>query len=157
MNIIEGDLFALVKENDGGNVIIHGCNCMGAFAAGVAGLVRNNYPRAYEDYAHAHKEGTLIPGSVHYSFIDEDIIINAMTQYYPGAHAKLEHIEACFNKIIVCLKLIAERGLIKYDNIWLPAIGCGIGGLVFDQVYPLFEKLNVLEEYGYTVNLVLYK
>ena len=157
MNIIEGDLFALVKENDGGNIIIHGCNCMGAFAAGVAGLVAKHYPEALDQYTKAWMANELIPGHVQYVFIDNDIVINAMTQVYPGAHAKLEYIDQAFDKIIVCLKLLAERSIIQYERVWLPAIGCGIGGLVFDQVYPLFEKLNVLEEYGYEVNLVLYK
>lgn len=157
MNIIEGDLFALVKENDGGNVIIHGCNCMGAFAAGVAGLVARHYPEAYDQYQENYKQGLLVPGSAQYVFIDNDLVINAMTQVYPGAHAELQLIESAFDKIIVCLKLLAERSLIQYERVWLPAIGCGIGGLTFDQVKPLFEKLNVLEEYGYEVNLVLYK
>lgn len=157
MNIIEGDLFALVKENDGGNVIIHGCNCMGAFAAGVAGLVARHYPDALDAYTKAWMKNELVAGTAQYVFIDNDLIINAMTQVYPGAHAKLELIESAFDKIIVCLKLLAERSLIQYEKVWLPAIGCGIGGLAFDQVYPLFEKLNVLEEYGYEVNLVLYK
>ncbi|MBU8850049.1 MAG: macro domain-containing protein, partial [Desulfobacterales bacterium] len=47
MNILKGDLiqFALTGRFD---VIIHGCNCFCSMGAGIAKMIRDNFPEAYQ-------------------------------------------------------------------------------------------------------------
>lgn len=162
MNIINGDLFDYAARTQG-PVIIHGCNCRGSFAAGFAGLIRNRFPEAYQSYSDDDAKGILRPGFVRYVPINNDngtIVANACTQLNPGACAKLEYIDECVRQIIKDLTAVAaimdRRGKKGWDKqVFLPAIGCGIGGLELKDVQPVLERLDELNVLGFTINLVL--
>lgn len=47
MNILDGDLIALAKAGRF-DVIIHGCNCFCTMGAGIARLIRDEFPHAYQ-------------------------------------------------------------------------------------------------------------
>ncbi|KAL4766491.1 uncharacterized protein BDW70DRAFT_126080 [Aspergillus foveolatus] len=48
---VEGDLF----DAPDGTALIHACNCLGSWGAGIAGAFRKKYPAAYEIYeSHCH-------------------------------------------------------------------------------------------------------
>lgn len=154
MKTVYGDLFAYAKASEG-CVIIHGCNCRGSFAAGFAGLIRQRYPAAYDRYIEDFTNNRLAPGSCSYVRAGKDLIINACTQDFPGANAVPGYIEACMKNVVRQLTLVARRGRLSYREIFIPAIGCGIGGLVLNDTILLYEQLDKLEQYGITTTLVL--
>lgn len=61
MKIFEvyGDVLESVAD-----VIIHSCNAKGAFNSGVAKVVREKYPEAYEKYKNAYDRGLIKLGGV---------------------------------------------------------------------------------------------
>lgn len=122
-------------------ILVHGCNSQHAFGAGVAGQIRNRYPKAFRDYI--NKE-TLTLGEVIFSRIDKTrFIANAITQNTfgsTGVHADVVAIEFCLNT--VCR--FAKAYQTKYKTtigIIMPEIGCGLGGLTTDIVFPVIEKV----------------
>lgn len=142
MNTIKGDIFKLVQPGD---MLIHGCNCQGVMGAGVAAVIAAKFPKVYDEYSRSD----LYPGSV-LPVLDKNILVmNAMTQVWPGRHAKLSFIECCMNEIVKYCEIFSFKG-----NIYLPAIGCGIGGLDLADCIPLYE---ILDETKLNVNLVIYE
>lgn len=155
MNILYGDMFEYAEASKRA-VIIHGCNCRGAFGAGVAGLIRNRYPRVYDAYSDEHVKGKLVPGYVSWAKATNTILVaNACTQVHPGADAKVEHIHNCITEILARLQELSMNNFVHGTDIFFPAIGCGIGGLRLEDVKDEFERLDLLTKFGYTVNLVL--
>jgi O-acetyl-ADP-ribose deacetylase (regulator of RNase III) len=72
----QGDLF----ETDI-RYIAHGCNAQGVMGKGVAKLVRDLYPQAYNEYlALWARNRALVPGTVQFVDCGTKTIINAVTQ-----------------------------------------------------------------------------
>ena len=63
-------------------------------------------------------------------------IYNLVTQIEPGANASLELIEQAFSKMIAH----AEEHSVKSINV--PKIGSGIGGLIWNDVFDVMQKLG---------------
>ena len=135
IHYVKGDVTTAPQQ-----LIAHGCNCSGGFGSGVAGAIKRKYPAIREAYlAHEPKElGTC-------QFIEhaDRIWVNAFTQYgygYDGArYADLTAVGYCLAEIADYME---ENG---YETIAMPKIGCGLGGLNWDQVSVLVE--NLLEDY----------
>lgn len=146
VNEIQGDLF----ESTG--PLAHGCNCMGAYAAGVAGLVRDRYPGAYRAYASTIDRQRFYPGHAqavyigkphhnqgypHYGQEFDRWVINLGTQVFPGAHANLDLIWFSMRR---AAEFISYNVGPKVINI--PFLGCGIGGLEWTDVRPVLESIE---------------
>lgn len=73
-------------------IILHGCNCQGAYGSGVAGQIRKKYPGAYKSYMdmvnrYSEEVNTtrLLGTYTTYAPHDTDlVIINGFTQEYFG-------------------------------------------------------------------------
>lgn len=129
IDYIHGDLF-----NTKCNYIIHGCNCMGAYNAGVAKIVRQLYPAAYNDYMNIYNSVGLILGDFYASSQpDGKTIINAMTQENYGT-----------NKVQVSYWAIANvfRNLnsLGIKEIALPKIGAGLAGGDWKVISAIIEN-----------------
>lgn len=118
----------------------HGVNCQGVMGAGVANLMRAKYPTVYAAYKRRCDSGNLIPGETQVVPIpfDEAVgppfyVVNMATQSMPGPDARIFHIEGAAS----AAALVAEA--FDWGRIAIPRIGCGIGGLTWDEVRPVLE------------------
>ena len=84
MNIIQGDLIKLAKENEL-DVIIHGCNCFNTMGAGIAKAIKKNFKEAYEIDKSTKKGDKLKLGDYTAVKLGNLTVVNAYTQYYYGS------------------------------------------------------------------------
>ena len=131
ISFIAGDLF----KDQSANYLMHGCNCKGAMGSGIAVQFKKEYPKMYQKYRELCSAGQFKPGGVlaWYSK-DKPSVLNLATQDFPGANAKLEYVEECFNKIV------HNQDKLKITHLAMPRIGAGIGGLDWDDVKDLIVK-----------------
>ena len=122
--IEKGDIFAIESVYS----YAHGCNCAGAMGKGIALQFRDKYPKMYEEYKQMCKDGEYCPGDVFDYNYGNGHIYNLGTQVTWRTRAKIEYIEN------------ATRDNVK--SIALPAIGAGLGGLQWDDVKRLFDKVS---------------
>lgn len=132
MIVTKGDLFA-----SNGRAIGHGVNCKGKMGAGIAVLFKKKYPDMYKEYSELCERGELVPGDC---FIwdngDGTFVYNLASQDYPGKDARLNWLG---NAAVKALQH-ADKNNIK--RICLPQIGCGIGGLEWNDVEALLRQVE---------------
>lgn len=129
---IKGDLLNLFDKGEF-EIIMHGANCHKTMGSGIAGQIRNKYSEAYmADMYCAIPTGMWRLGK--YSCTNDSSIFNLYTQNYPGPNASLEAIR-------LSLRLFAdEYASWAIGEIGLPLIGCGIGGLKWEEVKPIIQE-----------------
>jgi O-acetyl-ADP-ribose deacetylase (regulator of RNase III) len=140
---------AHVKEG----IIAHGVNCQGIMGAGVAKELADIHPAMLERYKVLCEEGSIMPGTLWIYRTNESFgakhpfstgsglrIINMATQefYGPMGRAKLEWIEECVKKLEMSLEVMGTQSLV-----YIPKIGCGLGGLDWNDVSKIFEASPV--------------
>lgn len=133
MRIIKGNLFTSEAKAIG-----HGVNCKGAMGAGIAKLFRQEFPEMYEEYREICLRGELQPGEV-FTWWDERKnvwVYNIASQNNLGADARLEWFEEA------AFSALAHADLNGVEEVAIPQIGCGIGGLDFSDVEPMLEKVE---------------
>lgn len=133
MQVVEGNLFDV-----GAPAIGHGVNVRGVMGAGIAVGFRNSYPEMYSEYKALCSSGELQPGGV-FPWKDESsgvYIFNMASQESPGADARLEWLASSAGHALT----IADELGIPY--IAIPQIGCGIGGLEWDDVKRSLEQVE---------------
>jgi O-acetyl-ADP-ribose deacetylase (regulator of RNase III) len=139
-----GDLFSAETP-----ALMHGVNTKGLMGAGIAVRFREDFPEMYEEYRRICKAGELLPGDTFIYDAGEVVVYNAASQDKPGPDARLPWL---ISSVSVALADADERG---FEFIAMPLIGCGIGGLVWEDVEPELEKLT--EQYGVDLEVWTYK
>lgn len=126
-----GSIFELQVD-----AIVNPVNTVGVMGAGLAKafriLLNGNY-MAYR--AHCDK-GLLRPGRLYITH-DQSVykmVINAATKDHYRDPSKLKWVDECLIRI---RNVLLKGGI---TSIALPALGCGLGGLNFDDVKPLIEQ-----------------
>lgn len=125
MRVIEGDLFSVTQ-----GAIGHGVNCRGVMGAGIAKPIKNKYPEMYAEYRELCRTGKLKPGGF-FPWFDEESglwVYNLASQDKPGADARLEWLSEAAG---AALDHAASQG---FSTVNIPRIGCGIGGLEWEDV-----------------------
>lgn len=161
LKYIDGDLIQLAKEGKF-EVIVHGCNCFNVMEAGIASQIAKAFPKAYEaDSFYYYTEfpenwdmlGNLSHANYKKNYFHPALkIINAYTQYEPGANFDM-------NAFILCIKKIEKHIEHTFDKnpktvkIGFPKIGSGIGGGDWEEISQVMEVLLK----GYDVTIVNYK
>lgn len=138
----KGDLFSTEITT-----IVHGCNAQGVMGSGVAKIIRDKYPKAYERYRseyelHNHlKLGDIIP--VPCGNRDNDpknfkIIVNAITQDFFGRdnqrYVSYDAVADAMNKINVMFQIYG------ISEIAMPQIGAGLGGGDWNVIASIIES-----------------
>lgn len=131
--IERGDIFNI----EGVNNYAHGCNCAGAMGKGIALQFKNKYPKMYSEYRALCKDGLFNPGDVFDYNYGNGHIYNLGTQESWKTKARLEHIE---NSVGRMLELAASENVTR---IALPAIGAGLGGLNWNDVKEILNRISV--------------
>lgn len=132
----KGDMFEVPVD-----VRINTVNCKGVMGAGVALAFKTRYPEMYKDYKKACSEGIVRPGAMYvWKNLLGDWIINFPTKRDWREPSRYEDILSGLDALRCYLK---DFGPI---SVALPALGCGHGGLDWNQVSQMIkEKLSDLD------------
>lgn len=130
---IEGDLF---EDLEKGDTIAHGCNSFGLMGAGIAKPIKEMFPKNFERYKKLCDDGTFRPGSLCYKKENGIGIYNLGTQFKPGPDAHIVNIERSVKEM---LNYAAFRDEWTIKTVRL---GCGIGGLDWNDVKPVLEGMD---------------
>lgn len=127
-NILLADVEALVNT----------VNCVGFMGKGIALQFKKAFPANYEFYRKAcaadeMKIGRMLVFSTG-SLLNPKYIINFPTKTHWKENSRLENIKA---GLIALVEVVKER---EIESIAIPPLGCGLGGLVWDDVRPLIIK-----------------
>lgn len=120
----------------------HGVNTRGVIGAGIAKIFKLNYRQMYAAYSDLCKAGQLEAGEVWVwdRTIDPIVVFNPRwiyniaSQDKPGADARLEWFE---RGLIRTLKHALDN---EVETIAMPRIGCGIGGLEWEDVREIIKR-----------------
>lgn len=103
--------------------ILHGCNARGVMGSGVAKLIRQKWPKAFEDYHIVYNSVGLELGSyITSAQPDGKTIINAITQETYGKTG----IHISYWAIATIIRNLNNFEDMKY--VAMPQIGSGLGG-----------------------------
>ena len=125
MKCIKGDLISLTLAGHF-DVIVHGCNCFCAMGAGIAKLIRDNFPKAYEADLKTGMGDRQKLGAYSSALISVNgvsfTVINAYVQfnfYGPGVLADYSALQKVFTAI---------KQDFAGQRIGYPRIGAGLAG-----------------------------
>jgi O-acetyl-ADP-ribose deacetylase (regulator of RNase III) len=152
LTIIKKDIATITT-----GVLLHGCNCMGGFGSGIAGVIARTWPTVRERYieyvTNHHGSGgdpeALLGTYQAVAASDKLLIFNCFTQLHYGADGKrYASPEAIRSALTGAFQVIddrlAERPNTPDDQrtVYMPQIGCGLGGLSWtDDVEPIVKEL----------------
>lgn len=125
----------------------HGVNCQGMMGAGIAKQFRDLFPVNYRVYKRACSDGSLKPGKALVIPVKDwdynlRLIVNFASQNQPGP-------DATYEWLLSSLTSFAKRAsepdrMTRFGGIIaIPEIGCGIGGLVWDDAVTLVAAVEL--------------
>ncbi|MDY4296309.1 MULTISPECIES: macro domain-containing protein [unclassified Xanthomonas] len=125
-----GDLFA-----SHAHVHANAVNCAGIMGKGIAQAFKRRYPAMFEDYAVRCREGRVRIGEPYlYDDASGIRILNFPTKRHWRSPSRLEDIAAGLDHLAAHLREWGVRSLA------LPPLGCGNGGLAWEEVGPLIYR-----------------
>lgn len=137
---VYGDLFDIASIYNC-DAIAHGCNVDGLMGAGVARLFKNKFPSNYELYKDmclmAKRNSIEITGS-YCGLLDINsgrAVYNLFTQDRPGPNARIEWVAESFEDVV-------SSEVFSPTKMCIPKIGCGIGGLEWEDVKTTLEEID---------------
>ena len=128
-------------------VLVNAVNCVGVMGAGVALAFKRRWPEMFAEYRGVCLSGGMFPGDVDvYRVEGGPVIFNAATKGHWRESSRVEIVETCARHV----RLLAE--VCYFSSVALPKLGCGLGGLSWDEVRPLYEEVFA----GSVVDFVVY-
>lgn len=133
MNYTRGNILESNTE-----VIINPVNTVGVMGKGLALAFKKQFPHNYKIYKEACKNETIDIGKL--LLVDESTleqkkyIINFPTKKHWRNPSKIEYIEEGLKDLV---RIIEEN---NFESIAIAALGCGLGGLEWENVKILIEK-----------------
>lgn len=130
LKFVSGDLF----DYDA-SVRINTVNCVGVMGKGVALAYKNRYPAMFKEYKAACDDGDVQPGQLHiWKSDDGTVVVNFPTKRHWRQKSLIKDVESG-------LKALREFLLQQGDvRVTLPALGCGHGGLEWEEVSDLIRQ-----------------
>jgi O-acetyl-ADP-ribose deacetylase (regulator of RNase III) len=122
----EGSIF-----DSGAEAIVNPVNCVGVMGAGLAKAFKNRFPEdMFAQYARACADGTLRLGKLdtYFDYKSRTLVINFPTKDDWRDPSLLEYIESGMQALIQFVDANA------IEKVALPALGCGLGGLQWNDV-----------------------
>lgn len=127
-NLLQADVEALVNT----------VNCEGYMGRGIALQFKQAFPENFESYRRACQAKEVQPGKMHVfatgRLINPRFIINFPTKRHWKSHSQLEDVEAGLRALIEDVRRLG------INSIAVPPLGCGLGGLRWEEVRPLIER-----------------
>jgi len=126
----KGDLFSTECK-----YIVHGCNAQGVMGSGVAKIVRDKYPEAYQEYLRMFRtEGDLVLGDVIWAESNGKFIGNAITQEFYGTDQR--HVS--YDAVAHVMWEINTITTIK--EVAMPKIGAGLANGDWNVIAAIIES-----------------
>jgi O-acetyl-ADP-ribose deacetylase (regulator of RNase III) len=125
------------------DAIVNTVNTVGVMGKGLALQIKNAFPDVFSDYARACKQGTVEVGRMHVVKRTEppSFVINFPTKKHWRNPSKLEYIQSGLADLV---RQVRKLGI---ESIAIPPLGCGLGGLDWNEVKPLIvEAFGALPE-----------
>lgn len=120
----------LLKENS--EAIVNTVNCVGVMGKGIALQFKQQWPQNFKDYEAACKRDEIKLGKMFIHDLGEwaepRFIINFPTKAHWRGDSKIEYIESGLRDLVSQVKRL------NIKSIALPPLGCGNGGLDWDDV-----------------------
>jgi O-acetyl-ADP-ribose deacetylase (regulator of RNase III) len=140
---VKGDLFTTNIK-----YIIHGCNAQGVMGSGVAKIIRDRYPEAYQEYRRIYDiEGELDLGDVIWAQSNGKWIGNAITQEFFGRETSRY---VSYDAISNAMWQINE--IDGMSEVAMPQIGAGLGGGDWNVIAAIIEaELTNVKPYVYVL------
>ncbi len=133
---MNGDLLRANVE-----ALVNTVNTVGVMGKGIALQFKQAFPANFAAYEKAAKREEVIPGKVHVfetgQFTNPRFILNFPTKRHWRGKARIEDIQAGLQDLI---RILREK---QIHSIAIPPLGCGFGGLDWNEVRPLI--LSALE------------
>jgi O-acetyl-ADP-ribose deacetylase (regulator of RNase III) len=117
--------------------LVNTVNTVGVMGKGVALQFKQAYPDNTKAYESACRKGQVLIGRMFVTYtgkLEPRLIINFPTKRHWRAASKLEDIQA---GLVDLVQVIRNE---KIKSIALPPLGCGLGGLRWEDVRPLIER-----------------
>lgn len=128
----QGDLLKANAE-----ALVNTVNCVGFMGRGIAAQFKRAWPDNFRAYEAACKQGAVQPGQM---FITETgrlvgprWLVNFPTKRHWRGQSRMEDIERGLTA------LVADVARLGIRSIAIPPLGCGLGGLRWDEVKPRIE------------------
>jgi len=112
-------------------IIAHGVNCQNVMGSGVARALYTEWPVVKREY---HKFPNKMLGEVQFVVIEPGLIVaNCFTQEFYGRDFGKRYADP--RAVRECLEQVAEYGRTEWglSEIHIPRIGCGLGGLDWEE------------------------
>lgn len=132
ITILNADIFQMQVD-----AIVNPVNCVGVMGKGLAKAFKEHYPKNYTEYFSWCDSGQSAIGIVCIHITDLEFpkyIMNFPTKYHWKDPSTLEMIE------LGMIDFISKCKILKIKSCALPQLGCGLGGLNWDDVYPIVKK-----------------
>jgi len=132
--IIEGRGNLITTEAD---ALVNTVNTVGIMGKGVALQFKQAFPENFKEYERACRHGEVRIGQMFVTYTGmfvPRLIVNFPTKQHWRAPAQLEDVR----QGLVDLISVVRREQIR--SIAIPPLGCGLGGLRWEQVRPLIEQ-----------------
>ncbi len=129
----QGDLLKAKAE-----ALVNTVNCVGVMGKGVALQFKKAFPENCRAYEKACKAELIQPGKMFVfdagNLMQTHFIINFPTKRHWKGKSRMEDVESGL------AALVEEVGRLKIKSIAIPPLGCGNGGLDWNQVRPRIER-----------------
>lgn len=134
--MIEPTTGDLLKAN--AEALVNTVNCDGFMGRGIAAQFKNAFPANFTAYQQACKRGEVRPGQM--LIVDLGVerrprwIVNFPTKRHWRGRSRLEDIETGLAALVEDVRRLDVR------SIAIPPLGCGLGGLRWEDVRPRIER-----------------
>lgn len=138
INYIRGNIFDSDAE-----ALVNPVNCVGVMGRGLALEFKRKFPDNFAFYHEQCRLGEVVIGRMAVFDHGEKpkYIINFPTKEHWGNNSKLSYIEKGLDGLCLTVNEFYIR------SIALPMLGCGLGGLNWDEVRPVMENhLSALDK-----------
>jgi len=138
---VKGDAIELFFESTTDAVVMHGANCQKLMGAGFALQVRNKISPLYYLDQYDTRNATQRFGSYSAVVVGEvkekiKVGVNLYTQFNPGADFDITALRNSLKSFRYSIPVDKRIGF----NVYLPKIGCGIGGGDWKEILPVIKK-----------------
>jgi O-acetyl-ADP-ribose deacetylase (regulator of RNase III) len=120
--------------HSGAQTVVNTVNCVGVMGKGLAAALKARHPTMFDAYKAICDRGALTPGKLWLWKGLDQWVLNFPTKNHWRGPSRLEWVESGLEKFVA---EYANRGI---TEISFPRLGCGNGGLDWDDVKPLMEK-----------------
>lgn len=130
IELAQGDIF-----ESGADALVNPVNCVGVMGKGLALEFKHRCPENFDSYVAACRSGHLRPGKALVTRSEGFHVINVPTKRHWSDRSSLSLVESALQ---ATRKAARQFG---WPSVAVPALGCGLGGLPWNEVLPRIEDV----------------